>query len=166
MTALEIIEVAFASRTSPERVTEANAPLSEVYSDARAFEGKNWRSVNCGLLDTYPDCVHGFSPKAFCYFLPGIFSAGIRENRPDLIVNHSLIMTLDRGNASGTWDDFFKLRWPTLTQLECGATQQWIFWLSDQKPSAFSDSELSRALDTMELLSNRSLAEPIAGRWR
>ena len=110
MNDLEFIDRAFADRAKPQRVRDMTRPAEDMYSDADAFAGMDWREFRCSILDEYFDAIYGFSPEAFCYFLPGIYSAGIRENRPDLLVNHGLVTTLDRGNAAGSWDAFFTKR--------------------------------------------------------
>lgn len=126
------------------------------------FQTLTWRDVTCEILERHYEATSGFSPNAFCYFLPGIYSAGIREDRPDLLVNRGLINILDRGNAPGSWDDFSAHRWPRLTSRECIATQQWILRLSRFDPPEIPDDVLSRAYDTIDLLANQSAATPIA----
>jgi hypothetical protein len=164
MTLLSFIEEAFSMRAQPERVVEGDLAPTELYTDAIAFEGMDWRHLTCEMLDRYHDAVFGFSPAAFCYFLPGIFSAGIRERRPDLLVNHSLIRSLDRGNPPASWDDFFRARWPTLSSMECEAAQKWILWIEEFDPLPIEDVSLSRAYDTLDLLANQGASIPIAGR--
>ena len=163
---LDFIEDSFRHRSRPERVVSGDYSSTELHTDALVFSGMDWRELSCAALQRHADAVFGFSPEAFCYYLPGIFSAGIRENRPDLLVNGSLIMTLDRGNAPESWDDFFRARWPTLTSAECEATQKWILWLEEFEPPPIEDASLSRAFDTMDLLAHQSAAIPIAGRSR
>lgn len=162
---LGFIENAFGRRARPARVVSAEHPPTEIYADAEAFAGKDWREITCQILDSHSDAVFGLLPEAFCYFLPGIFSAGIREARPDLLVNQSLIMTLDRGNSPASWDDFFRARWPKLTPAECEATQKWILWLEDFDPPPIEDASLSRAYDTMDLLARQDAAVPLAGKF-
>jgi hypothetical protein len=91
-----------------------------------------------------------------------IYVAGMREWRPDLLVNDALIIGLDRGNAPASWGDFFRERWPRLTPQECEATQRWILWLSEFDPPPIEDASLSRAYDTMDLLAHQTGATPIA----
>jgi hypothetical protein len=162
MSDIKFIEAAFAARTRPEQVRDISRPPDEVYGDADAFAGMDWRDVTCALFDKHFDAIYGFLPDAFCYFLPGIYSAGIRESRPDLLVNQGLIMMLDRGNAPASWDDFFRERWPQLTSKECEATQRWILWLAEFDPPPIEDASLSRSYDTMDLLAHQTGATPIA----
>jgi hypothetical protein len=162
MSDLNFIESAFAARLRPVRLRDVAQPADDVYGDADAFVGMDWRDITCAMLDRHYDAIYGFSPTAFFYFLPGIYSAGIREGRPDLLVNQGLIMTLDRGNAPASWDDFFRERWPKLTPPECEATQRWILWLEGFDPPPIADASLSRAYDTMELLAHQTAATPIA----
>lgn len=159
---LTFIEKAFAARARPEQVRDMTRPLDEIYGDADAFAGMDWREVTCAMLEKHFEAISGFSPAAFCYFLPGIYSAEIREGRPGLLVNDGLINTLDRGNAPASWDDFFRERWPKLTPMECEATQRWILWLTEFDPPPIADASLSRAYDTMDLLAHQAGATPIA----
>ena len=163
MNLLALIEEAFAFRQAPLVVVKDHHPPTDEYEDAKAFQGKQWQEITCADLDQHFAAVHGFSPAAFCYFLPGIFSAGIREGRPDLLVNDSLVTTLDRGNAPSSWDDFFKARWPMLSSKECEATQNWLLWLAEADPPVISDASLSRAYDTLAVLANKDQATPLAG---
>lgn len=159
---LELIENAFLHRLKPKEIVRADAPLTDVYQDAATFHNKEWQSIECEELDKYPAALSGFTPEAFCYFLPGVFSAGIREKRVDLYANSILISMLDRGNGPSSWDDFFIERWCSLNSAECSAVQHWVMWLSSVDPPEFTDSELSRAFDTLEILANNSIAVPIA----
>jgi hypothetical protein len=163
---LSFIEEAFGQRPRPAEVVEDVLPRTELYADALAFGDLEWHMLTCSFLEQYHDAVFGFSPAAFCYFLPGIFSAGIKEARPDLLVNRSLIATLDRGNSPASWDEFFIKRWPTLSRVECEATQRWILWMEDFEPLPIEDLSLSRAYDTLQLLSTQKAATPLAGHSR
>jgi hypothetical protein len=159
---IQIIQQAFVRRVRPQIVRDPSRPANEIYGDADAFAGLDWRDVTCALLEKHSDATSGFSPEAFCYYLPGIYIAGMRERRPELLVNDALIYMLDRGNAPGSWDISFLERWPRLTPQECEATQHWILWLSGFDPPVISDSQLSRAYDTMDLLKHQASATPIA----
>jgi hypothetical protein len=160
MNDIEFIEKAFAKRERPQAVRDMSRPADEIYSDADAFAGKDWREVTCVLLEKHYNATSGLSPEAFCYYLPGIYVAGMREGRPDLLVNDTLIIGLDRGNAPASWDDFFRERWPRLTPQECEATQRWILWLSEFDPPPIEDASLSRAYDTMDLLAHQTRPPP------
>jgi len=157
---LTIIAEAFEGRVMPESVIEAGSPNTDNYEDAQKFAGKTWQQITCAEIQKYYDAIFGFSPEAFRYFLPGIYSAGIRENMPNLITNSALVGCLDRGNAPNSWDDFFAERWPQLTPKECEATQKWLLWLSDS--GGHEDIALSRAFDTLNILANQKGATPIA----
>ncbi|HEU5136438.1 MAG TPA: DUF6714 family protein [Steroidobacteraceae bacterium] len=162
MQILDEIRDAFANRLLPAQVVRNGAPDTDEYTDAEFFRGKRWDTVSAADWESYSAAVFGFSPEAFCYFLPGVFTAGIRENRPDLLVNSSLLMTLDRSNTPSSWDDFFAKRWPTLHARECRATQSWLLWLADVEPAVVDDQSLGRAFDTIDLLINQAGATPIA----
>lgn len=163
-TLLTAIRSAFLHRRKPESAIRADAPNTDEYQDATAFNGRDWELISCGDLENYPAAVSGFSAEAFCYYLPGILSAGLREGRADLLVNSALIYMLDRGNGPSSWDDFFVERWGSLTKAECDAVQRWLLWLSESEPPEFNDDELARAFDTLNVISNREHAIPIASR--
>jgi hypothetical protein len=164
MSILKDIEHAFAGRAQPLAVVKPNHPATDEYTDALTFQGKTWRSVTCKDLENHGDAVFGFSPAAFCYFLPAVYSIGIRESRSDLLVNGALVQMLDRANIPSSWDEFFIDRWATLSIKECSATHQWLMWLADREPDM--DAALSRAFDTIDLISKRHVATPLASRFR
>lgn len=64
----------------------------------------------------------------------------------------------------GSWDDFFRERWPQLTPRECEATQRWILWLEEFDPPPIEDASLSlsRAYDTIDLLAHQTGATRMA----
>jgi len=126
--------------------------------DVMSFWGEPWSRVTGAQLEEHFEAIYWFTPEAFCYYLPGIFSAGIRENKPWLMVNLSLVTMLDRSPDPDSWDDFFSARWPLLTPQECEATQAWILWLMSFEDGSFSESSLGRAFDTLELLRQRERA--------
>jgi hypothetical protein len=159
---LHKIRSAFSGRPLPSRVIPANASPTDIYQDAEHFLGQRWDEVSSEQLDRYPAAVYGFAAQAFCYYLAGIMSASIRERRPDLLVNSALVYMIDRSNIRSSWDDFFVERWCALSSEECGAVQCWILWLAEASPAEFTDSELSRAFDTLDLLSHLHVATPLA----
>jgi len=163
---LAFIRSAYSRRHKPECAVRIGAPNTDEYQDAAVFSGKDWELVSCDDLENYPAAVSGFSPEAFCYYLLGILSVGLREGRVDLLVNSALVYMLDRGNGPSSWDDFFVERWGSLSKQECEAVQRWLLWLSESEPPEFNDDEIARALDTLNVLSNREHAIPIATRGR
>lgn len=165
MELLNNIREAFAHRSRPAAVVREDAPDTDEYDDAKHFLGRSWDSLTCSELDAHQDAFAGFTPEAFCYYLPGILTAGIREERPDLLATSSIVMTLDRSNVPSSWDEFFLKRWPLLTANECLAVQQWLLWLADANPSVALEPSLGRAFDTMQLLINSAGATPIAARF-
>lgn len=159
---LTFIEEAFSNRQAPESVVHKGHHDTDEFTDALAFEGKSWKDLTCAALTQYSSAVSGFSPEAYCYFLPGIYSAGIREHRPNLLVNESIIGTLDRSNMPSSWDNFFLKRWPQLSVKECEATQRWLLWLASLDRPSFADASLARAFDTITVLINQRGATPLA----
>lgn len=157
---LFFIAEAFRHREMPKSVVKDGYPETDEYEDAQKFLGKKWEDLKCNELEEYCAAMAGFTPEAFCYFLPGIFSSEIRENRPNLLINDTIINTLNRSNTPQSWDNFFAARWPNLNAAECEATQMWLLWLSDY--GDYEDIVLSRAFDTLNLLTNQKTAIPLA----
>lgn len=160
---VERIFEAFSARKRPEIIsvcTHGSAP--EDYEDALYFDGKLNTEVTASDFESHPDCVFGFSPAAYVYFLPSIFAVTVAQNNPRILVVHSIIAALDRGNAPNTWDGFFADRWPLLTKSECEVTQGWLLWLAEFEHLSFDQISLGRAFDTIQLLADKSAAYPIA----
>jgi hypothetical protein len=150
-----LIEEAFGHRRMPRLFVPSETMAAHERDDVMAFWGKPWSAVTGSQLEKHFDAIFWFTPEAFCYYLPGIFTAGITERKPWLIVNQSLVNMLDRSPDPLSWDDFFYARWSQLTASECEATQAWILWLSSFDVQD-EESSLARAFDTLELLAKRA----------
>jgi hypothetical protein len=146
------IQAAFKQRKRPSRLIRLGQLSIEEYNDVEQFITKLDASITCDLLERYYDSIYWLSAEAFCFFLPDILIACIRENEPNLLINHSLIGMLDRSPDPSLWDDFFLERWTLLNQKECAVVQEWILWISSFDSPPFEDDTLSRSLDTLELL--------------
>lgn len=145
------ISTAFSARVSPATVIPPSHPTTHEYIEALHFQGRDWREITCDEWASYSDAIYAFSPSAFCYFLPGMLSSQVREQRADLLITSALLNMLDRSPNMDTWDDFFVERWPLLTTEECRAVQQWILWLANQS-IGFDDDTLMRSYETLEIL--------------
>lgn len=163
MNLLELIEEAFSSRERPKDVTRKGAPRTEEYLDAMSFYGKDWHEISCKDLEDHQDAIFGFSGDAFLYYLPGIYAAGVRENRYNLLIYDSLVYMLDRGNIPNSWDIFFLNRWAKLTKRECEVSQEWLLWLTNFDDISLHPGQISRAYDTLTIISNKNEATPLAG---
>ena len=155
---LNLIENAFLERAQPLTTTILTAPKDDMYDDAKAFEGKMWQDVTCRDFEDHMSAPIAFNPEAFCYYLPGIFSATVRENQPSMIAVDSILGTLDFSSPEHL-DNFFYERWPKLTLEECEATQHWLLWLASTDPQNNMDvpyprahNPVSRAFDTLNYL--------------
>jgi hypothetical protein len=153
MNLIDFIEKSFTNRNQPDFVVNDPHPNTNEYIEAMHFQGKPWKSTDLEDWEKYSDAIYGFSPEAFCYYLPGIFCVGIKEECPNLLVNYSLLGMLDRSPDPTCWDNFFVERWVMLTEKECEAAQQWILWLSCFEPP--SDTRCTKAYETLELLKQR-----------
>lgn len=151
MKLLAQLAAAFDNRSAPEDVVSPDHPDTYEYQEALHFEAVDWRNTTCDEWQEYADSIYAFLPEAFCYFLPGILSAEIKEGRPDLLLTSALLNMLDRSPNKDTWDTFFIERWLLLAEEECQAVQQWIIWLADQK-IGLDDDALMRAYETLEML--------------
>jgi hypothetical protein len=154
---LHLIEEAFRHRHMPNLFLLSEQLASHEIADVSSFLGKPWSSVTKQQLEEHFDAIFWFTPAAFCYYLPGILSAGIKEHEPSLIVYHSLINMLDRSCDPQSWDEFFLARWPQLTARECEATQAWVLWLCSSEDPSYPASALGRAFDTLDLLRRRAM---------
>ena len=152
MNRLSIIQQAFSQRERPKVILLPEYVSVDVCEDINSFIGQAWENITGNQMEKHFEVIFWFTPEAFCYYLPGFMSAGIRENNPELIINHSLVNMLDRGPEKELWDDFFVKRWSMLRLKECEAVQEWLLWLSSCGRTSFSDNSLSRAFDTLSLL--------------
>ncbi|MDH3660351.1 MAG: hypothetical protein OEU92_10015, partial [Alphaproteobacteria bacterium] len=100
------------------------------YDEVMSFEGLNWRDVRFDLVERAADAVFWFAPEAFCYYLPGLLAAGIKEKRTDSNAYDALIGMLERSPEPDYWDDFFRPRWTLLTVEEIDAVSAWVRWLA------------------------------------
>src|SRR5438874_12790142 len=91
---LRLIEEAFSHRSMPKVFLVSEQLAAHERDDVMAYWGKPWSTLTTLQLEKHFEAISWFSPQAFCYYLPGILSAGIRENKPWLIVNHSLVDVL------------------------------------------------------------------------
>jgi hypothetical protein len=150
------VREAFSSRARPRNVVPCDHPNTTEYTDALHFQGRDWRDTNCDLWSKFSDAIYGFCPEAFCYFLPGIIYAQVREDEPELLLNSSLIGMLDRSENVEYWDAFFIERWPRLNRNECLALQEWVLWISSKGTGMFSEASLTRAFSTLNILASKA----------
>jgi hypothetical protein len=117
-----------------------------------SFDGMHWRDVAFDQVEKNADAVFWFSPEAFCYYLPGLLAAGLKENRTDSNAYDALIGMLDRSPEPDHWDDFFAPRWPLLSDAEIEAVRAWVRWLESVYPELFPSNTSERVDDTLTLL--------------
>ncbi len=153
--ALDRIERAFAERARPAVITDS-LQLSDVeYAEVMSFDGFAWQEVTFAQAKAEADAVFWFAPEAFCYYLPGLLAAGLKERRWDSNAYDALIGMLDRSPEPGWWDDFFRPRWTLLNAAELDAVAAWVRWLRAVLPDAFHANSYDRALATLALLKDR-----------
>jgi len=153
------IKNAFSWRARPQILVGSSKLTSSELETVEIFNRLNWDQVNGDLLEKHFDVMTLISPEAFCYFLPGILKASVEEEEPDLILATNIVSMLDRTPNPDWWDEFFLARWPKLRIAECVVLQEWLFWLAEINVRSVSDDSLERALQTVELLKIRKVAE-------
>lgn len=153
--ALGLIETAFAGREPPPVMTDSLQLSDAEYAEVMAFDGLAWRDVTFALAEANADAVFWFAPEAFCYYLPGLLAAGLREGRWDTNAYDALIGMLDRSPEPDYWDDFFRPRWTLLSPAELDAVAAWVRCFAAAQPDAFHDNSFERALATLALLKDR-----------
>jgi len=156
--ALARIDRAFAGRSPPCLMTDSKQLSDAEYEEVMSFDGMRWQDVTFAQIQRCADAVFWFAPEAFCYYLPGILSAGLRENRTDTNAFDSLIGCLDRSPEPDYWDDFFLPRWPLLSTAEVDAVAAWARWLEAVEPNAFHANTYERMQDTLTLLKQTARA--------
>ncbi|NKB57402.1 MAG: hypothetical protein GKS00_13835 [Alphaproteobacteria bacterium] len=150
-----LIDSAFAHRSPPSEMTDSKQLSGVGYEEVMSFEGMRWQEVSFAHVEQNSDAVFWFSPQAFCYYLPGFLSAGLKEGRCDANAYDSLIGMLDRSAEPDYWDDFFRPRWTLLTALELTAVAAWVGWFEWVDPDAFHGNTLERVRGTLNLLAQR-----------
>lgn len=140
---------AFSWRPLPNKVVADDAIDSELTRDALAFQGKTFTEVTAAEWQKHFDAIYGFSPDAFCYYLPSIMIATLHAPSMGLISTDSVIGMLDRSNMPNSWDIFFTERWLHLTQDEYSVVAAWLLWLTEHESW---QAPINRAFDTINLL--------------
>ncbi len=153
--ALDLITKAFCNRAPPKELTDSKQLTDCEFAEVMAFQGLKWQDVRFLQIERNPDAVFWFSPEAFCYYLPGILAAGLRESRWDSNAYDSLIGCLDRSPEPDYWDDFFLPRWPLLSAEEIDAVAAWVRWLEIVQPDQVHENVYERAQDTLSLLKTK-----------
>jgi hypothetical protein len=127
---LEQIATAFAARQRPDQVTPETHPDSEIYQDAEKFSGRHWSSFTCAELDILFDGLLGMNAQAYCYFLPAVMNATIRENDPYIIMSDSILSEIEIAGEDALWTSIEANKFTLLTAAELAAVQDWVLWLS------------------------------------
>jgi hypothetical protein len=156
MNLLNTLQQAFAKRQKPKQLVASDHPPTDIYDDATHFHDVLWINLTGNELERFSDAFYAFNPLAFCYFLPGVLCASIRENEPGLIIISGLIGMLDRSPDISLWDTFFLERWTLLSKSECEAIQEWVLWLAEFDDTSFTQDSLTRAYETLGLLSSEN----------
>lgn len=153
--ALDLLETAFADRAPPAVLTTSRQLSDIEYEEAMSYRGLRWQDLTFDHVERNADAVFWFAPEAFCYYLPGMLAAGLRENRCDTNAYDALIGMLDRSPAPEYWDDFFLPRWTLLSAAEIDAVAAWARWLEAVQPGAFHGNTYERVRTTLALLKDR-----------
>ena len=149
---LNQIEAAFAGRLPPRDLTDSKQLLDFEYDELMSFADLRWQDLAFDQIDQNADALFWFSPEAFCYYLPGFLSAGLKENRWQTNAYDAILTMLDRSPEPDYWDDFFAPRWTRLTVVELQAVAAWLRWLETVDPDTVYANTYDRAHDTLTLL--------------
>jgi hypothetical protein len=76
---LRLIEEAFSHRRTPGLFLVSEQLAPHECADVLTFWGKPWSSVTGLQLEKHFEAIFWLTPEAFCYYLPGILSAGFRR---------------------------------------------------------------------------------------
>lgn len=151
MKLLDSIDESFCWRSMPARTTTADHPPTDIYDDANAFAGIAWQDCDSHMWQKFPGAIFGFSPYAFCYYLPGAMTASV-EDSPDLLVVASIIGMLKRANGTSSCDDFFSERWRKFEGNEYKEVRKWLIWLKEKAPHVLDERDFRSALATIDTL--------------
>jgi len=147
----EKIEAAFRHRPLPNALSSLPAILLDEEPDIGDFEGRRSSELTQDDIYILGRALSFFSGEAYCYYLPGNMSTGVRSNDRDSLVYDSIVFSLDRSPVVDYWDTRFLSRWPLLSNDEIAAVQDWVHWYF-QSPNVQWSNTLERYHDTLELL--------------
>lgn len=137
----QCIESAFADRKYPQSmIPKTFLKHTDIYTDALYFINRNWRTLTCTELNEHSEAIFGFSPHAYCYYLPGIMLASIRENNYDLLIVDTVLNQVERLVYDYVVEEnlFLIKRWILLTYEEYAVVQEWLRWLAGADSANFS----------------------------
>lgn len=149
---LDCIANAFAHRAPPMVLFDSDQLSDFEHAEVMAFDQLPWQSIGFSLIERNADAVFWFAPEAFCYYLPGFLSAGLKENRTDSNAYDALIGMLDRIPEPAYWDDFFRPRWTRLLPNEIDAVSAWAAWLEHVEPDLAGGDVAKRVRDTLTFI--------------
>ena len=153
-----MIEQAFAWRQAPQFYISSSQLSPYEIADVLVYQRKDWRSFTCAQLRENFDFLSFCSPEAYCYCLPGVMSAVVRENRADLLIVGSILSCLDRPPSRTNWDGFFLECWIKFTLEEYDAIEQWLWWLCEHDSNCDGPrlddmlTTVCRCVDTLNIL--------------
>ena len=159
---LALIGNAFAGRQPPDSFFEKESYLEseypvEAHNEILSIRDMHWSDISCELLDRYYDIDIWLSSEAFIYYLPGILTAGIKQDNHNLLVYSHIIGNLDRMPVPEYWDDYFLRRWPLLTIKELEAVEEWVFWIKQRDAINYYPNTFDRVYATLTLLKKRQM---------
>ena len=150
-----LVRSAFSARIRPLKATDSLELSHDEQDNLREIFQLEWQETTAADWERLADVVSWLSPKAFCYYLPGIIVATTDENCPFLLAACSVLFMLDRTPSIELWDSFFFDRGTLLNTQELEAVSEWISWLSGLEDCVLDDISLTRALLNIDLLAAR-----------
>jgi hypothetical protein len=148
---IDKLYLAFKGRQKPKALVESNELTGDEISGIESIGEKKWNELTGDMLEKHPDAINLMAPEAFCYYLPGVILASIKENSPNLMAAVSVVSALDRTPVIELWDSHFLKRWPSLRGDELAVISEWILWLEGNE-FALDEISLIRALENIDLL--------------
>lgn len=150
-----LVHEAFESRSRPVLASDSRELTPDEKASVEQIFRLNWQDVTVSDWETHPDVISFLAPEAFCYYLPGLLDASVREQQPHMIAVLTVLFMLDRTPDEELWDNYFSKRWTRLTIHELTAVEAWVEWLSLIENLAVDELGLIRALVNLDLLKKK-----------
>lgn len=156
MNITSVIEAAFSDRKLANDCAQVGLLPKQERDTLDAFINEAMHELTGAFLARNHDVLYWLCPQSFCFYLPRVLCASVKEDNPNLLTNYLLVGWLDRTPNAKLWDDFFSERWLLLSAEECQAVRAWLLWLLEHTKCGIDELSLERAVDTINLLIKRA----------
>lgn len=131
--------------------------LSQDEVDGILLIGKyKWGELTSDILEANADSISLVAPEAFAYYLPDVIMATIKDDCRNTVTAVPVVSMLDRTPNRQLWDYHFLQDGRSFLKGELFAIAEWIAWLADCGDFALDETSLIRALENLDLLSERA----------